>query len=449
MVISSRQRVSFWATPLIFLVLLGAAAATVSAQCRTALSPEFASGTAGETDFFVTFANSTDWNGKDRAALEKAKLTINWSVFSPTLLQKAKRAANTEKAALYEAAAPDLAAITTDGARALRLTLATPFRPGEVYLVNVAEGNTLIPAACVGSPLSIRLIQPTADAPIPDASSAAAPPVKAKKIILTQVKERKEAEIYVEGIAEGAKGAKTGFTVDASFKRAFRFYRDEPDYFWQPFFNIKASTNAQADPDALNFGVNFETPTGLVPDNATGIKRLYFSEAAKFEADKDFQNINFVGDFRLKLDSTRLANKYFNVIPFVGLEIGRNLKSPVEEAENKLLARPLIGADFISTFYTRKAENGYQKTASFEIFYERRFLLKKEIALDADASGSFVGIALSRAPRDYVKGALTYDFAKNFGFKFNYEYGSLPPLFKLVDNKFSVGLVFKGKFQRK
>ena len=340
------------------------------------------------------------------------------------------------------------------GSHGLQLVMVNPVRRGETYLVNVAAKNDLIVAGCIGSPLSIRLIQVKPD----DSSSAAGsvtatPPVKTKKLILAQVEKRKDAEIYIEGIMEGAKKAKTGFTVDASIKRRFSFKKAEPEYFWQPFFNIKASTNEKADPDSLNFGVNFENPTPLINDDffdeKLGIKRLYFSEAAKFEADRDFKNINFVGDFRAKLVSRRLADQYFNLVPFLGVEVGENLKSPLQEAKNKLLLRPLFGADFISTFYARKSENGYQKTASFEIVYERRFLLRKEIALDTDKSGNFVGVPLTRAPRDYVKSSLNYDFAKNFGFKLNYEYGSLPPLYKLVDSKFSLGLVFKGVFQRK
>lgn len=414
------------------------------AQCDKLPTVQSAVAEEGDMTVFLTFGFSVDWRGKHLDLVDEASDKSTWTVFSPTLLQKAKTAANAaDKAALYAEAMPDVDKVTINGARALKLTMVTAFQRGETYMVNVAGGNALIPAKCIGNPLPVKIIAR------PVAAGTGSGNQSYTKVVLAQAKERKDADVYVEGNLEGAKSAKTSFTVDASVGKKFIYNDEDPEYFWQPFFNIKASTNKKADPDSLNFGVKFENPTGLIPNNPFQIRRLYFSEAAKFEADKDFKSVNLVGDFRSKFVSRRLSTERINVVPFVGMEIGKNLKSPVDEIKGKLIARPLFGSTFYYAVYRGNEGGEYQRALSFETLYERRILLAREIALDKDDTKNFIGVKIGRAPRDYLKSSLTFDFAKNFGFKLNYEYGSLPPLFKLVDSKFSFGLVFKGRFQEK
>jgi hypothetical protein len=433
--------------PFMLLLLFLTAATGVYAQCEAALSITGVRAKEQDDEIILTFGYETDWKGDHQNLVSAAENKGNWIVFSPTLLEKARAATDrVERASLYDAATPEIESVAVSGARGLKIKTLAALQKDEKYMVNVTGGNSLIPAKCVADPTAVTIVTPPAAGNTATQANPAAPP---SKTVIVPVKKREDAEIYVEGMMEGARRAKTAFTVDASVNKRFLYNKDEPEYFWQPFFNIKASTAAKADPNALNFGVNFENPSGRLPDNVLALKRLYFSEAAKFEADKDFKNVNFVGDFRLRLVSRHLNQGRVNIVPFFGMELGKNLKSPVAEAKGKLIARPLFGARLYYNLYTKEAAGGYQKALAFETLYERRFLLKREVALDADDDGNFIGVPLTRAPRDYVKSSFVYDFAKNFGFKLNYEYGSLPPLFKLVDNKFSVGLVFKGKFDEK
>jgi hypothetical protein len=440
--------------------LLLSNAPKASAGCETALSLIGARRAERNNSLFAAFAFSTNWNTTHKDLVDEAELAGNWSVISPTLLQKARKEPNPNRQIeLFRKAVPNVLEATAENIRFVRLRLSEPVQEGEIYLVNVAADNTLISADCVGNAFSVKIpLPPSANNTGSNITGGQSTTSTKKKFVLEEVKKREDADIYVEGIAEGAKKAKTAFTVDASVSKKFLFNSTEPEYFWKPFFNIKASTSEKADPNSLNFGVNFENPTGLISKNIFRVNRIYFTEAAKFEADRDFKSVNFVGDFRMKIDSKLLNTKHYRqlakfipvaVIPFIGMEIGKNLKSPVDEIKGKLIARPLFGANLYAVFYQFNEESGYKKTLTFEMLYERRLLLKKEIALDTDDDGSFIGVPLTRTPRDYVKSSLTFDFAKNFGFKLNYEYGSLPPLFKLVDNKFSVGLVFKGIFSRK
>ena len=421
-----------------------------SAQCEAAIPLELAYTDDMETRASIKFVPGTRFGGTHGPQAIYLARPSSWTIINATILQKARAEADpVRKAQLYAQATPDVVKSEIDGDRGVVLTIPGAFTKNETYLVNVAPGNGAIPDECLGPPLPIAVRKVPAGGPGNTGSTA----IK-KKVEFDDAESREKAEIYVEGMMEGARREKAAFTIDASVGKRFYYKSDPadadsklPEYFFEPFFNIKASTSDGADPNSLNFGVKFENPKRL-KDEPAGLRRIYFTEAAKFEADRDFKNVNFVGDFRARFRFKWLTTRWANFTPFVGLEIGKNLRSPVLLAKGKLIARPLFGASLFSTWY-RQNEGTYIRSLTFESLYERRFPLKAEIALDDNEDGSFIGVPISKAPRDYLKNSLTYNFAKHFGFTLNYEYGSLPPLFKLVDHKFGVGIVFKGKFTEK
>jgi hypothetical protein len=69
----------------------------------------------------------------------------------------------------------------------------------------------------------------------------------------------------------------------------------------------------------------------------------------KIEAPKNFNNVNAIWESRWLFPSSRLAGsgKKFRLFidPFVGHELGKNLKSPLEEADGKGIARVYTGAN--------------------------------------------------------------------------------------------------------
>lgn len=433
--------------------LLLAFGGTVVAQCETEPSLIGAAGVAGGSSFTVRFGFATNWNGLHQDRVEKATNPRNWVFFSPTLLQRAQQATDSqERLRSFEASAPRLISVQLNGNRGLTISFSGTLEKGETYLFNFGQSNDLVPKDCIGAPVVMKLQDSVASQQSPATQPGDTEQKPVRQIVLSTAKKRDDADIYIEGIAEGARKSKTAFTVDASFAKKFRFKRDEDDYYWKPFFNIKASTNPDADPDSLNFGVEFATPTKLLAENPIGLARVYFTEAAKIEADRDFENVNLVGDIRARFHVTKklFQTERHNLVPFAGIEFGRNFKSPVAEIKGNAIARPLIGANLYVALYNFDRETyGYRRTISFETLYERRFPLTREIALDEDDDGNPIALRPSRAPKDYLKSSVTVDFAKYFGFKVSYEYGSLPPVFKFLDSKFSVGLVFKGAFQAK
>ncbi len=429
------------------LVILLTAAGPAFSQCEK--EPKILTvRVATPSQLVVTFDNNTNWTTTHSGIRGAATDPTNWTIVSPSLLLIAKAEGNQAvKATKLAAAMPDISApITESGTHALIINLTNPLPHSVNFNINVNYDGTVIAKDCMSPPFVFVV-------PDPNVAGAGGAGATKTKIVLEPIPKREDSDIYIEGTIEGASGEKSAFTIDASFGKRFKFSPNNEDNTWKPFFDIKASTNEDADPDSLAFGVEFQQAT-KIDSKPLGITDIFFRETPKFEADRNFRNVNLVGDFRMHFISDNLAGTIgrvsYDIVPFFGIELGKNLKSPVDEADGNGIARPLIGANLFANLYTWSAgQNEYAKALTFETLYERRWPLTGEVALDDDDDGNPVGLQISRKPHDYVKSSLTFDFARNFGFKASYEYGSLPPLFKLVDHKFSLGLVFKGVFARK
>jgi predicted porin len=132
------------------------------------------------------------------------------------------------------------------------------------------------------------------------------------------------------------------------------------------------------------------------------------------------------------------------VLPFVGYELGRSLRSPVQLGQDKMISRGLAGATFFFTY-----DQSEDSSFSFEVDYIRRFLLAREVSFTEDDDKKLIPVAIGKGPRDYLKATAEYDFSKYTGITFSYEYGKLPPNFELVNHKYSVGFVFKFQYKKK
>lgn len=119
--------------------------------------------------------------------------------------------------------------------------------------------------------------------------------------------------------------------------------------------------------------------------------------------------------------------------------------SPVAEAEHKFLYRALAGTTLNLTFPVQSAP---LNDISIESSYIRRWPLRAEVTFEEDDDGNLQPVRINKAPRDYVTAKLTFGFTKHIGLSVGYEYGSLPPTFKLIDHKTTIGLTYKVKIDR-
>ena len=112
------------------------------AQCEEALSIESVKGVEGNNFFFVRFGVSTNWKTTHKDLADKARKPGNWSIFSQTLMEKAKAQSDPKiKNELLKAVAPDITTIELNGSRALKIFFSDTIRKGEAYIINVASNN--------------------------------------------------------------------------------------------------------------------------------------------------------------------------------------------------------------------------------------------------------------------------------------------------------------------
>jgi hypothetical protein len=250
---------------------------------------------------------------------------------------------------------------------------------------------------------------------------------------------RADSDIYVAGQLEGAKGSSAVKTLDAKIQLPIgvSFFRENQDLI--PFFDFKVSSNRKADADSLKTGAMIRSP---FVTNKSWLRNIVWDTEGRLEGNKNFKNINGIWantvHFLPPVIGSGKAQLF--VQPFIGLELGGNLRSPVKEAEHRGIARAMTGASVYLNFFTG---NGLVDAISLQTDYVRRWPLRGEISFTEDDNKKLIPLFIGRNPRDYVQSKIQFEMSKYFAITIGHEYGALPPNFKLVDNKYSLGFVYK------
>lgn len=299
-----------------------------------------------------------------------------------------------------------------------------------------------------GKPVEKNLLA-AIDVSTAEAQPAVAPPDVASKLgdNLETADDREEANYYFSGEVTRASGTDFNGSVDIKVERPFTADFWGTSHWIGPVFDLRASSDSAADPDSVKFGLDW---LSIVAGPKGRIQSVFWDNDGLIESDRDFDNTNirwgskFI--FPLKTWQDRRAKKVlFYVRPFIGTELGKNLKSPLPEADGGGLARVLGGATLNLKFPLRKL--GKDSSISLEALYERRWLLKREISFEEQEDGSLKSVTFGTNPRDWVEGKLIFKFNQFFGPFIGYEYGEQPPAFKLVDHKMKIGLIVSAKLK--
>ena len=252
---------------------------------------------------------------------------------------------------------------------------------------------------------------------------------------------RADSDIYLAGQLEGAKGSSAVKTLDAKIQLPIgvSYYRKHQDLV--PFFEFKTSSNKKADADSLKVGAIVRSPFNV---DKNLLRFVVWDNEGRIEGNKNFKNINAIWANTVYLlppvIGSGKAQLFFQ--PLFGLELGRNLRSPVQVAEHRSIARAVAGASAYLNFFTG---NSLVDSISLQTDYVRRWPLRGEISFTEDDQKNLIPLVIGRNPRDYVQTKIQFEMSKYFAITIGHEYGSLPPNFKLVDNKYGVGFVYKKK----
>lgn len=323
-------------------------------------------------------------------------------------------------------------------------------RPYHVYITGLSFGGQQT-AAPLEEPLSIdaRTFEEREQARVASGQPPQETSIAEKNAerTVTAANGRGDSNLYVSGLITGASGQDVQGSVDIKFeyprwsKVGSRWIR------FAPAFDLKASTDPRGDPDSLKLGfdMSFFAWRYAGDDFSAPFRRLWWLNSAKIESNREFDNTNLFWESRFTLLSkTYISDSAtFYWRPFFGHELGANLKSPLAAAEGRFLYRPLAGATLGLLFPVHSGLQG----VSLEASYIRRWPLRRETTFTEDGSGQLQLARFGKGPKDYLKTGLNLDITKALAATLSYEYGELPPLYKLVDHKFGVGLTYKIKWE--
>lgn len=265
--------------------------------------------------------------------------------------------------------------------------------------------------------------------------------IAANRVVKKEAKNVDDADVYIAGEVNGAHKRKTTFSTEIKLQKLKA--KDKWDYTPYGFFKLNTSTDPDADPDRMEFGFRF----GRFFDK-TIFTSSYWENEAKIESERDFENTNLLYSSRLiftpaGVPSEKTSKQKFFFRPFIGTELGKNLRSPLPAAEGDGIARILAGAEArVVIFGNREKGQGIDWITS----YTRRWLLTDELGFRTDDDGNLVLNHFGKSPRDFVESKVTFGFSKHFGAFIGYDWGQVPPSYKFVNHRFRVGFVYKYKF---
>ena len=265
------------------------------------------------------------------------------------------------------------------------------------------------------------------------------------------------ADMYLSGAYVGGVGAKPAYEVDAVVGSPVWIPGhvpagaevDKRQYVVSVTGKAATTDKPSFDPDSFSAGVSLAR---RYPKALDDHGRSYFDfkwNAADWEFSRVDKAFNFVstptliydvGGAVLRADRTVAAAASLDF--YGGVEVGTNLENKIVAGGYGGIARFVPGAALNLVF--PKALG--LKSISFTSDYRDRILGEKEPFIDTRGK---TRTYLARGSRHHISNTLTLQLSDYVGISIKHEYGSLPPAFKLVDNKVTIGVTTLWSWKKK
>lgn len=221
--------------------------------------------------------------------------------------------------------------------------------------------------------------------------------------------------------------------------------------------NLQPPNNrTRFDPDSITAGLSFTRIFAVQKSRLYGIDLQFGLPSGEFSRTDPSSNIIVSGmsSFVLKAwQSQAHKSLYATLYPLLGFEAGHNLNkpsqingAPVNFANYNGIFRGLAGGDLtVAVASPDRTANVFAVTGSYRV---------RLPAMDEPFEKSIHQITtvdLTTKARNWVEGDLNYApwAFKYLSLNLKYQYGSLPPMFNLVDHKVTVGLTLQAVQSRK
>jgi hypothetical protein len=258
---------------------------------------------------------------------------------------------------------------------------------------------------------------------------------KHEKKTFTAAKGKKDADIYFNGSATGQKGSGPVYSIDAkagylqSLKHAGAIGGRA---------TFVSDAHSDIDPDSITATGSYQkifvlrSPWGIILNSDF--------LGGEFDKENKTRNLTTELDGTLVLPSHRFGESNFATMDFMGgFEGGHNYKHALNPKGLGNIWRPKFG---VNAYFVALAPKFFNR-----INLSANYLLRLP-QTDEPFTEKINGVkisSLTKRPRHYLGVDLGLMFAPSYGVTISYRYGSLPPDFKLVDNKVSVGFTLQLK----
>jgi hypothetical protein len=257
------------------------------------------------------------------------------------------------------------------------------------------------------------------------------------------------ADIYLSGSYSPGIHSGPQYSIDTSVGVLFPIApRSEANYgSWGFLAAVKSDKRPTADPDSYRFFGVWQRVLNKEPHwPLEGVLFTWLAGGAEF--DRKANNINFISspllDFPVRLRGEIHAKTDIVPVltPEIGMEIGDNFTNAVRPNGQGFIARGVAGATFSMDF---KPSLTLFQNIHLASSYKLRLPAEPEVftLTRTNSAGKTVDVpSLSSQPRHYVKNEISFGLWKPLSFSVTHEYGAIPPAFRLVDHKVTIGFTF-------
>jgi hypothetical protein len=260
-----------------------------------------------------------------------------------------------------------------------------------------------------------------------------------------------DSAIYLNGLYSPAFHSAAQYTIDAEglLTTPITKKTSEATVLLGGTFSVATDNRPSADPDSFMVsGLLQWVANSNFSDRVQGV--LLQWNFAGLEFDRQTTTRTFisspVAEMPISLypsPKSRKAKEHFSaaLTPYAGLDIGTNLSNAINSGGSGLVLRGLMGSSFISTVTTKwKTLSQLQIVANYTV----RLPATAEVFTNThyiSSTGKTISLPIySTQARHHLTDELDITLQKPMVLTIKHEYGELPPGFRKVDNKISIGL---------
>jgi hypothetical protein len=326
-----------------------------------------------------------------------------------------------------------------------------------------------------------RIQAPPTRIPAQPVPAPAAPRISSLSTFLVATPSKDDAEYYFSGSVTSAVKSKPNWVADVKIEPLFFF--NKVSFAIGPFATIAYDSKSDSSdslrtgivmkwgldykshkPAALKTGIKSLADAEAVREydlladktqpktagyrrfqrNAINVRFFDYVGAALYEADWKFKVRNLITSQQLEYHAHfgEESDKDKTVFtPMIGGEFGTNFKNPIDTSHHGI-ARLKAGASFEFARDTPFPSLGFIHKLSSTTDFVERWFMHDEFAFDKDDKGTPVFRAFGRRPRAHFDTDLGINLNDYFTPTVSYEWGEVPPLYKLVRHKLTFKLAY-------